>query len=162
MAELVVAIVCILILVSGLLQLILLGTADTNTLVEATARASNKATASLLLAETPSNIRDWEAGRDGMRHTKDDRSRPGGWGAARRQIAEATAPNGDWSAVDQARFDNIARFHHGTLPSATMGFVSGSAEEDVEALPAAMAFFGLRNPTRVRNEVWMTATGSLY
>lgn len=162
MIELVAAIICILVVVTGLLQLILLGTADTNTMVEATARAAERASSSLVLAESPDNIADWDVGQDEMQQTKDDEPVSGSLMPVQVNIAGATAPNGDWGAVDGARHNDIAMLNHGAIPSTTLGMVRGEASEDVEVIPAAKAFFGLRDPMEIRNKVWMTATGALY
>ncbi len=162
MVELVVALIAILVVVAGLLQLILMGGAHTETLTEAAARAAARAVAGGALAETFTPIADWTPGPDGLRQTPDDLPERGSLDGPRGLIAARTAPDGDWSAVEPARFRSIADLHHGTLPSATFGFVRGDAVRDVEVLPAARALFGLRDPTEIRNEVWMTLVGGLY
>lgn len=162
MAELVVALICILIVVSGMLQLVLLGTADTNTLVEATSQAANRATSNVILSENFRPISDWEVGQDGFAQTKDDQPVRGNLQPISSRIAGATAPGGDWSALDNARHDAISRLNHGMQPGTTFGLVSGEASESVETLPVATALFGLSDPVEVANTVWMTATGGLY
>lgn len=162
MVELVAAVVGILVVVTGLLQLILLGTADTNTMVAATADAASRATATVAMLPTLDVVADWEAGPDGLMQTKDDARVDGNLDGVQRDVAGATAPNGDWSAVDGARHNDIAVLAYGALPSTTFGLVRGQASEDVEVVPAARSLFGLRDPTEVRNEVWMTVTGALY
>jgi len=162
MVELAAALIAILVVVSGLLQLVLLATADTDTLAEATARAAQRATTGVLLAQTLPVIADWDPGPDGLRQTKDDRAIPGSLAGVRQVIAGSTAPSGDWSALEEARFRAIADLHHGLLPSTTFGLVRGEADREVETIPAARMLFGLRDPARVRNEVWMSGIGGLY
>jgi hypothetical protein len=162
MIELVVAMIAILVVITGLLQLILLGTADSNTMVAATAEAAARATAGVAMLPTLDIVADWEAGPDGMDQTKDDVRIGGSLARVQQHIAGATAPNDDWSAVDGARNNDIATLHHGALPSTTFGLVRGQASESAEVIPAAVAFFGLSDPAEVKNEVWMTATGALY
>lgn len=162
MVEMVAALLCILAVMAGLLQLVLMGTADTDTMVEATAQAAARATSGVLLSETPDPIADWEPGNDGMEQTKDDEPVPGSLAGVRQNIAGPTAPDGDWAAVDAARHNAIAELHHGLLPASTFGLVRGSASRDVEVIPVAKALFGLRDPTDVENEVWTAAVGGLY
>jgi len=162
MVELTVALIAILVVTAGLLQLILLGTADTDTMVEATAEAANRATSSVAMLPTLEIIDDWDPGRDGIMHTKDDQPIRGSIGNVSRGIANRTAPGGDWSAVDSATHNRIARLAYGALPSTTYGLVRGRASREVEVLPAARALFGLSDPAEIRNEVWMTVTGALY
>ncbi len=162
MVEFVVALLCILAVFAGMLQLIMMGTANTDTMVEASAMAASRATVGVFPTETPSLVADWNAGRDGMEQTKDDVPVPGSLALVQLQIAGATAPGGDWSVLNDVRHGRIAELHHGLLPANTLGLVRGTASRTVEVMPAARALFGLRNPTEVRNEVWMTAVGGLY
>lgn len=162
MVELVAALLGILVILAGLLQIVLLATADTDALVEATARASSRAASPLALALTLPVIEDWSPGRDGYEQTRDDVAQRGTLANIQRAVALPTAPGGDWSAVEAARHGRLAEFHHGLLPSTTFGLVRGSASRTVEVLPIARTLFGLRSPMEIENEVWMTTVGGLY
>ncbi len=162
MVELVVALIAILVVTAGMFQLVLMGTAHTETLTEAAAQAASGAVSGAALAQTFTPVADWNAGPDGMRQTPDDIAERGSLAGARSGIAALSVPNADWSAIDPARFRSIAEFHHGALPSTTFALVRGEAAREVDVLPVARALFGLRDPTEIRNEVWMTLTGGLY
>lgn len=162
MVELVVGLLCILVVLAGLLQIVLLSTADTDAMVDAVAEATSLAAGNLVLASTFTPVRDWSAGPDGYEQTSDDEARRGSLGSVQSVIARPTAPFGDWSAVDEARHSSIALLHHGLLPSTTYGFVSARGARTVETLPAARILFGLPADMEVRHEVWMTTLGGLY
>ncbi len=162
MVELVAALVCILVVLAGLLQIVLLSTADTDTLVEASARAASRAASPLALAASLPVIENWTPGRDGLEQTRDDVAQRGSLARVQGVVASPTAPGGDWSAVEAARHGRLAELHHGLLPSTTFGLVRGNASRTVEVLPVAHALFGLRSPMEIENEVWMSTLGGLY
>lgn len=162
MIELVVAIIAIMVVLAGLLQIILLSAANTDSHVEAIAEAAARASSHAALAATFNPLADWNPGADGYEQTRDDTPLPGSLADTRNLIAGETAPDDDWSAIDEAAHNQIAAFHHGMLPSSTFGLVSGKATRSVEVLPIAATLFGLRNPTEIENEVWMTKVDGLY
>ncbi len=158
--ELVVAMLAILVIVGGLLQLVLLAHADTETMAEATAQASDAAASKGSFADTFSAIRDWEAGRDNLLLTPDDREVGGSLAHPRNDIASRTAPAGDWSALDDATHTDIRSFaERGS--TAAFGFVHARAERDVEVLPLSGPLFGLHQAT-TGNDVWMVKVNDLY
>lgn len=158
--ELTIALFCILLLVGGLLQLVILAHSDTETMAEATARASEAAATGGSFAESFSPVRDWRPGRDGMILTRDDREVGGSLAGPRQDIASRTAPDGDWSALDAADRTDIRSFAENGA-SAAFGFVHAHAEQEVEVLPFCRALFGLRE-ARTGNDVWMVKVGDLY
>ena len=158
--ELVVAMLAILVIVGGLLQLVLLAHADTETMAEATAKASDAAASEGSFADTFSAIRDWEAGRDNLLLTPDDREVGGSLAHPRNDIASRTAPAGDWAALDDATHTDIRSFaERGS--TAAFGFVHARAERDVEVLPLSGPLFGLHQATS-GNDVWMVKVNDLY
>ncbi len=166
MVEFVVALVAVLFVAAGLLLVASLIRADTATFVEATGEAVSRSM-SMGLAASFSPIADWEPGRDGMRHTKDDRARPGNWGRVRRGITVFTAPDGDWSGTRRldgasAHYDDIVNVHDGVLSGSTMRFMRGYSAQSVETLPVLQVVMGLPPTLTLRNETWMPATGGLY
>ena len=157
--ELVVALFCILLVTTGLLQLVIFANADTETMAEATARASDEASGAGISASFQP-VRDWRKGSDGLVFTRDDEKVGGNLSAMRSVIAGKTAPVGDWSALEGTRSSDIRDLAE-TGDSASFGFVHARAEQSVEAIPAAAVLFGLRNPI-VGNDVWMVKVGDLY
>ncbi len=157
--ELVIALVCILLLVSGLLQFTIMAAADTETRAEATANASADAAGGGLSA-TFQPIRDWQRGRDTFTMTRDDVAVGGSLAGVRSDIAGKTVPDGDWSALLDARSTDVREFAQtGDLTS--FGFVHAHSARQIETIPAAAILFGLRNPT-VENDVWMVKVDGLY
>lgn len=158
--ELVVALFCILLLLSGLLQFAMMATADTQTRADATAQASSEAAGDGLNASFQP-IRDWKRGADGFTMTHDDAEVGGSLSRVRMDIAAKTAPGGDWGALSGAiRTTDIHTLSESGL-STTFGFVHARSEQSVETIPAAGALFGLRDPV-VGNDVWMVKVGNLY
>ncbi len=157
--ELVVALFCLLLVTTGLLQLVLLATADTDTLAEATARASDAATGSGLAASFQP-VRDWGTGRDGLALTRDDEEVRGSLSGVRSDIAAKAVPDNDWGAFDEVNprgFRALAE----SGDTAGFGFVHARAERDAETIPAARPLFGVRSPS-VGNDVWMVEIGGLH
>lgn len=166
MVEFVVSLVAILIVAVGMFLLSELIRADTRSSIDATSEAITKAM-SMGIATSFTPIEDWDVGRDGMRHTKDDRVRGGDFGRVRRGIAAFTAPDGDWSGTRRldgaaSRYDDVVQFHDGVLSGSTLRFMHGQGEETVETLPVMQSLMGLPPILTLRNDVWMPATGGLY
>ncbi len=157
--ELVIALVCILLLVSGLLQFTIMAAADTETRAEATALASDDA-AGAGQSSSFQPIRDWKRGPDGYTLTRDDVAVAGSLGAIRTEIAGKTAPDGDWSALVAARSTDLREFAQAGDHS-PFGFVHAHSERQIETIPAAAIFFGLRDPV-IANDVWMVKVDRLY
>lgn len=158
--ELVIALFAILVIVGGLLQLVILAHADTETMAEATATASDAASTEGSFSDTFSAVRDWEPGTDGMVLTRDDRKVGGSLSRPRHDIAARTAPGGDWSALDDSTRTDIRSFAERDS-SAAFGFVHARSERDVDVLPLAGPLFGIRNAS-TGNDVWMVKVNDLY
>ncbi len=158
--ELVIALFAILVIVGGLLQLVILAHADTETMAEATATASDAASTAGSFSDSFSAVRDWEPGTDGMVLTRDDRKVGGSLSRPRHDIAARTAPGGDWSALDDATRTDIRSFAERDS-SAAFGFVHARSERDVDVLPLAGPLFGIRNAS-TGNDVWMVKVNDLY
>ena len=158
--ELVVALFCILLLVTGLLQFTILGAADTETRTEATARASDDA-AGGGLSSSFQPLRDWKRGADNLTMTRDDVAVAGSLADVRSTIAAKTAPGGDWGATTDALRGTEIRTLAEMEQSTAFGFVHARAEQSVEAIPSAAALFRLRSPV-IGNDVWMVKVGNLY
>lgn len=94
LAELVVALVAILVLTAGLLEIGRLSRARLDAVNEARAEAASRAMSSELILSVPGArfLRDWEAGRDGVRHSRDDAYRLGDPGAVRFSVAAKARP----------------------------------------------------------------------
>lgn len=157
--EFTVAVVCILLVTTALLQLVIFADADTGTMAEATARASDAATGGGL-ATSFSPVRDWSRGRDGLIFTSDDAPRAGNFASVRSDIAAKTAPDGDWTALDRTHSIDLRTFAQYGNPT-VFGFVRGEAAREIEVLPAARILLGLRSPA-VGNEAWSVRVGGLY
>ncbi len=166
MVEFVICLVGILIVAAGLLLVADLTRSDTETLVTATGSAISDAM-SLSIASSFSPIEDWDEGRDGMRHTKDDRAQTGNFGRIRNRVTSYTAPEGDRSGMRRAdgssvHYNDIVLFNDGALLSSALQFMRAREEATVETLPVLQSLIGVPAEITVRNEVWMPALGGLY
>jgi len=95
LAELVVALIVILVLFAGLLQIGQLTRAQLNALNEARGDAARLAMSDLYTRRFPGPqfIRDWDVGPDRARHSRDDAARPGDPGLVRLQIVAHARPD---------------------------------------------------------------------
>ncbi len=166
MVEFVICLVGILIVAAGLLLVADLTRSDTDTLVTATGSAISDAM-SALIPSSFSPIEDWDEGRDGMRHTKDDRAEMGNFSRIRNRITSYTAPNGDWSGTrrvdgSSVHYDDIVQFNDSVLVSSALRFMCAKEDMTVTTLPVLQSLMGLPETITIRNEVWMPALGGLY
>lgn len=166
MIEFVIALAAILIVTAGMLLLAELNRADTETLADATGEAISEAM-SVSIASSFTPVRDWRAGTDGMRYTKDDRADEGSFSGVRANITSYTAPGGDWSGTRRddgsaAHYNDIVQLNDGVLQDSTFRFNRVREEKTVATLPVLQSLMGLPAAITLRNEVWMPCVGGLY
>ena len=158
--ELVITLVAVLVILGGLLQLLILAHADTDTMAEATASAADSASTAGAFAESFSPVRDWRPGRDQRILTRDDEEVKGTVAGFRFDIASRTFPAGDSSALGDAKSTDIRSFSE-LGATASFGFVHARAERDVEVLPLSTTLFGLRR-AQTGNDVWMVKVNDIW
>lgn len=168
LVEFVIALIGILVLTAGILFLGEAQQADTESLVEATASAVEDSMRHGI-PNTFTPLRDWDAGRDGLRHTKDDRAQHGNWGSLRTQLGGRSflASGGTGGASlrpdgSSLRYDNLERFQTGAQDASTFHFHRGQDTRTLTPPTVLERLLGLPSTLTLRNEVWMPSTTGLY
>jgi len=167
MVELMVGLVAVLALLAGLLQVAGLTRAHTDTMVEARREAGFRAMLdpgrAANVGTTPDYIRDWRAGPDERRHTRDDRHTAGDPSAFQRVIAARAAPDpAGWQILDGIEGNRVSALYHSAVPAGVFGLVEGYDTQSVPVLPAVRALLYRADTVQVESRVWMTRTGGIY
>jgi len=179
MVELLVAIVVILVLCAGLLEVTSITRIHTDRLVEARRKAGR---ASLLDVEPPrpagvepGYIADWQTGPspsdtgDGKRMTMDDSytdASAAGFDAAIVEKAVGT-PEG-WSVMDEVPVNRIRGLRNTFAPSDLFGLVYAESKEDIDLRSPeySLVYRLLYRPEdghmEVKSDAWMTWTRGIY
>ena len=161
MVEFTVALVVIMVLLAGLIQVCQLGNAHTQTMITARREAGNLAISDTYVA--PPQVRyifDWISGADGKRYTADD------YPFTSTNVTEATQ-----TIIDVAHPDEIASYipenvfsSMGGLLSAldAFSFVRGYDSDSVSTFPVVRNLIYRGASISVESEVWLTWTEGLY
>jgi len=163
MIELMVGMVAVLALTAGLLQVASLSRTHTEVLTEARREAGEYAMLDLNLLFDPDYIRDWEAGEDASRHTRDDEAETGNAAGFRATIVErAGRDDADWAVIGSVPNQGLTTLRQSDSPDSWFGLVEGHREESVVLLPAVRSLLYRAESIDVEATVWMTRTGGMY
>lgn len=157
--EFVVALVCILALFAGLLQMGLLGIAQTQTMKEARRGAGQQAMRDTPLAPLPDYIQDWEPGPDGKTYSADDEIIDGDTGSFNARVLAHAHP----LELDTVRPGNVISTMSGSAsPHGSFGLVQGNDQRTVDLLPAVQHLIYGHETITIRSEVWLGWTQGIY
>jgi hypothetical protein len=167
MVELMVALVSIVALFAGLVQMVSLSSARHRTQYQARSEAGAASLddiggggAQLSDAEY---IEDWETGNDERRHTRDDLTTSGDTFPFELQIVAPTSPDeAGWDIIEQAPGDQFSMLLGAFNPAPLFGIVEGEADEEVPLLPAVQSLLYDAESIEVESRVWMTWTRGIY
>jgi hypothetical protein len=164
MTELMVALVALLVLFAGLLQVVSLSRVHTDTMVEARRDAAKAAMQSgMVIAGAPQYIRDWQAGPDGRRYTLDDTHTDADPFAFQNNIIErAVIQPSDWTWIDKVPNNGLTWLHTSVNPVSCFGFVRGKDTETVPLLPLIQNLVYQAPQVEVQSTVWMTRMKGIY
>jgi hypothetical protein len=162
MVELIVALVVILALAAGLLQVASLGRAHTEVMVDARREAGLLAMLEVIPLAAPDYIQDWDPGPDGKRLTRDDLPILGDDMAFDDVIVEKAAADDDAWAILSTVSNSIPALRDHLDPVAVFGLVHGEESETVPLLPAVRSLLYQADSIDVRADVWMTRARGIY
>ncbi|MDA1085536.1 MAG: hypothetical protein O2901_00790 [Verrucomicrobia bacterium] len=159
MIEFIVAIVCVVVIFVGILQIGLLGMARTEVMVEARHEAGAMAMLDIVASPLPDYIKDWDEGPDTRPYSADDRSNPGDVYAVATRIAAYADP----SQINAVLPDNIiTRVESNPEFEIGVGLLKGDARETVPLFPAITHLVYDEDEIRVEGEVWIPWTRGIY
>lgn len=163
MVEFIVALVSIVVLAAGLLQLTSLMLAQSRTMVEARGDAGEAAVQPAAALSDPEFIKDWENGYDMVPYTVDDEViESAAESSFRNLFVERAAPSTGWDFVEQSPSDRISTMRTLLSPATQFGLVDGSAAETVALMPAVRSLLYDAESITLRSKVYMTFCGGLY
>jgi len=163
MIELITALVLILALTAGLLQIASLGRAHTEVMLQARREAGLEAMAEVPALEWPDYVLDWAPGPDGKRITRDDElltDNPAPFDAF--IVEQAGAGDEQWAVLEAATNDALPSLRGDPDPVLAFGLVRGHDDDDVPLISAVQSLFYQADSIAVEGEVWLTHTRGIY
>lgn len=165
MVEFVVAVVCIMLVVGGILVVANLQRADAKSMLKASEEAIKDSSGNPL-ADNFTPIENWDNGADGYEQTKDDTAKKGSFSRLRNKVTSHAVPDDDWSAFNRAdgnsvNYNGIRQINSSGSASA-IGMIEREASETAEIPSIIQKALGYPEEVEVENSVWMPKTGGLY
>ena len=164
MIEFMVGLLVVVLLVSGLIQLVHIYVAHSIMLGEVRGAAGERAMNSATISGTPDYITDWNSGVDEIRHTADDQPESGSAAAFQSAIAERSANSPEqWALLDNAFNNGLLRFRGSLAATAHFGLVSEEQEQDIPLSDGIIRNWVYpKGEITLSTEVWMPRTGGIY
>lgn len=163
MVEFIVALVSVLALAAGLIQLTSLMVAHSRAMEKARKDAGLAAVMPIAPLSDPEFIRDWDPGTDTVPYSSDDEVVPSGAESMFETLfIERASTDSGWDFVAMSPSDKVTPLRTSLAPSAGFGMVEGSHTETVPLMPAVRSLLYDAPSVRVESRVWMTFCGGLY
>jgi hypothetical protein len=168
MVEFLVGLVAVISLLAGLLQIVTLTRTHLDAMVAARAEAGGFAILDQNLLFDPDYIRDWDAGPDARRHTRDDDPdlsvRVGefkGTIVNRAGRNPNVAPR-DWELIESLPDPRLGQMRDSDDPDTLFGLVKGHGGGRVALTNAVRHLLYRAEYIDVDADVWLTRTGGVY
>lgn len=164
MIEFMVALLVVVILVGGLVQLTSLYTTHTRIMNEARGNAGERAINPITVADTPEFIVDWEPGRDGVTYTADDEPVTDSAAVLQARItAKTVAQTEDWALVEDAQNTGVIDFRGSLAPNNHFGLIGETVEEEMPLEAGLISRWVYPSESiTIAEEVWMPKLGDIY
>lgn len=159
LVEFVVALVCILVLVAGVIQISVIGLRHSRLMSEARQEAGRKAMMDSSSFSSPQFVLACTVGNDGIAYSVDDDRTVGDpstvsvglAGHARSADLDGVRPHNPVSAVAESE-----------IPQYLFGFVQGEKHDSVDLIPIVRELIYRKDAVDLKASVWMTWTKGLY
>lgn len=157
--ELMVALVVMLVLVAGILQIGSMGVSQSKLMSEARREAGQKALLDVASFSAPEFIGACTPGPDGIAFSRDDDTTPGDTALLQLGIARYAHPDD----LNLRRPDNtVSTIARSAFPQEVMGLVDGEATTNFPLFPVMRRLIYDRESVALAGKVWMTWTKGLY
>lgn len=157
--ELVVALVVVLVLLAGVLQVGWLGVHHSRAMTEARREAGVRAMLPEASFSAPRFIRNCTVGADGVAYSRDD----GVVADVPTVLTDGIVSYAHPSQLDGIRPDNaVSALAKGALPEAMFGLVQGEKTDRVALLPVLRDLIYRADEVEVRGSAWLTWTEGIY
>jgi hypothetical protein len=159
LTELIVALVVLLVLVAGIIQISLLGLLQTRTMTEARREAGAKAMLDVSSFSGPEYIADREVGADQTSYSRDDGFDGGDVATFQAGIVGYSQP----AALDLQRPGNaFSELSRSAFPHLQFGLVEGEAHASTTLLPIVRTLLYRADTVEVEGKAWLTWTKGIY
>lgn len=159
MAELVIALVVLMVLVAGILQVGTLGIRHTRVVNESRREAARLAMGDAAPLASPRFMADRTEGDDATRYSRDDEYTPGDVNAFLAGIAAYADPDD----LGRHRPDNpVSAMAGSPYPHLMFGLVEGRQEDSVPLWPIVRHLLYGADEVEVRGETWLIWTRGIY
>ena len=163
MIEFIVALVAVVALAAGLLQIASLGRAHTEAMVDARREAAARALSPMSYLSDASYIEDWNEGPDGSRYTTDDEMAEDEGLSFQNIVVDRASPDDEgWTVYNGVPQNPFSSLRGAGNPSSVFGLTMGEADETVSLLPAVQHLLYGADSLNVRCEVWLTRMEDIY
>jgi len=159
LVEFVVALVVILVLVAGTLQISLMGVRHSRLMAEARREAGQKAMQDLAPFSGPTFIGACTVGPDGIAYTRDDGVTAGNSGAFVAGVVGYAQP----TELDTIRPGSpVSAIANTAFPQLMFGLVEGEKTETMPLIPVVRELIYRQDAVELKGSAWMTWTKGLY
>ncbi|MDE0840320.1 MAG: hypothetical protein OSB41_14880 [Kiritimatiellae bacterium] len=163
MVEFLIALVAIVALFAGLLQVMTLSTTQTEVMNTARQEAGRRAISSAIVLDTPDYIQEWSAGNDDSSYSVDDEFTHANESAFLMTIVDSAAErSSDWNVLGQASGNEISILRFSPSTATRLGLVQGTDSQTVPLLPAVKHLIYDANDIDIEATVWMPRTTGIY
>lgn len=157
--ELVVALVVILVLVAGTIQICSMGVSHSRLMMAARREAGQKAMMEVSSFSGPQFIAACTPGNDGITFSRDDGTMLGDATLLQVGIVDYAHP----VELNQRRLDNpISAIANSTFPQELFGLVDGETTTNVMLLPIVRELIYNSDSVNLQGKAWMTWTKGIY
>lgn len=159
LVELVVALVALIVIAAGLIQVSLLGVLRTRAMTEARREAGVKAMMDASSFAGPDYIADVEVGDDQTGYSRDDETSSGNVASFQAGVVRYSRPDDLGQLVSDNAFSAL---YNSSFPQLQFGLVDGESQESMELLPVIRTLLYQANEVEVEGKAWLTWTKGVY
>ena len=159
LTELVVALVAIMVITAGLLQLSLLGVMHTGAMSEARRRAGAAAMQDAGSLSGPEYIAARTEGSDGMAYTRDDGRTLASVDDLQRRLVAYSHPD---SLGQQVNSNSFTVMSQNQFPYLGFGLVEGKKDDRMALVPVIRSLVYRADEVEVEGKAWLTWTKGIY
>ena len=158
MIEFVVALIAVMVLAAGLVQIGLLSKAHTDVMTEARTEAGEHAVTPVVGGTAPDYIEEWENGPDDVSYSADDESTDGDSRDIVLRMVGRARPSDLYEQIGDNPVSDLF-YDPSTLMSC---LVNGHSEKNVALLPVIKDMAYADDSIDVKSDVWMVKLGEIY
>jgi hypothetical protein len=163
MVELCIALVSILAVCAGLLQLTSMTRQQSEALAAARAESAERVFLDAPLPDSPDYIRFWQTGPDGKPLTADDRFTSANGSLFSAVVVEkAVEDPADWSFIGKSPNISFFGLHGNAEPVRSFGLIGSKASRTIDLLPAVQHLIYADRSITTEANVWLTWTRGIY